>query len=156
MRFRTIDLSKMSMTQVNRTIKRLKKKAKKYPKATILRFILPYKPKAIKRDVFEPGKIRIKCPYCTSKLEQTDEGIICTSNKMKEIIFDIEQTLKRHKDNPDMYMSTKASRFYDSYKYEGKAVKCDYVQGNEERRFKVSARILVKGVEKDTIKKRKV
>lgn len=156
MKLRTIDLSNKTTAQAKNIMIKLQKIAKKYPKSLPFRFILPSKPPVIKRNVFEPGKIKVRCPYCTSKLIQTEAGIICTSNKMRDIIHDIESTLRRHKDNPELYMSKKASRFYDYYKHMGKSLLCDYVQGNEERRFTINNRILVKGVDRNSIKKKKV
>jgi hypothetical protein len=145
-----IDLTSRTCTDAKRAMKRLLK----YRKAKNLNvgfyFVLPpyeMKPK----NFFQPEKITTRCPYCTSKLIQTEQGIVCSNEKIADIIHDIQQTKKRWGKKSDLFMSTRASRFWDQHEVMGRDTVCDYVQGNEEHKFRITNRLLVGNVDSKTI-----
>jgi len=159
MRYRIIDLQDKSMGQAKRIMKRLlhkKRKGKGTPWIrrkikTPLRFLLPSKERK-SHKMFQPEKIKSTCPYCGSRLVETEVGVVCSSENMRYIAHDIISTIRRHgEEKAEMFMSKKANRFYDYYKAEGVIMTCDYVLGNEEKRFRINNRLLRPGVDRKKI-----
>lgn len=146
MKPRVIDLREKDMRTARKIMKRLKKRNPVRP----TKFLLPsYELK--KRNNFEQDKLKSKCPYCGSRLVETSDGIVCSSENMRWIAMDIENSIRRWGDKAEMFMGTKAHRFFDYYKAEGHTMTCDYVMGNDERKYRIANVLKAPGVDRKKI-----
>lgn len=151
MKPRVIDLRNKSVAQARKIVQRLRAYREENAIKRPLHFLLPVKGEAKKRQVMEQEKIKDKCPYCGSSLVQTETGIVCSSANVRDIIHDIETTRRRYGEQAELFLSKKANRFYDDYMLEGRDMRCGYVLGNEERRFRINNRLLRPGVDRKKI-----
>jgi len=150
--FRIIDLRKKTMSQARKIMKRLRQFREDKHITKPINFLLPSKHERSRRNkVFQIEKIYQRCPYCSSPLQQTESGIKCTQSNIRKVIRDIEDTKRRWGKNAELFLSKRANRFYDEYTYAGRDMSCEYVFGNEEHRFMVRPRILMKGVDRKKI-----
>lgn len=159
MKYRIIDLSNKSIGQAKKIMKRLLYKKRKYKgeplvkrkMKTPLKFLIPSKEQKT-RQRNQAEKLMCTCPYCGSRLVETEAGIVCSSENMRYIANDIVQTLRKYgKEKAEMFMSKKAHRFYDYYKLEGHTMTCDYILGNEEKRFRINNRLLRPGIDRKKV-----
>jgi len=153
MKSRVIDLRNKSVAQARKIMKRLNAWKAEHNITRQFTFLLPERGKVKKRISVEADKIKDRCPYCGSRLVRTEAGIMCSSENMRDIIHDIETTKRRYGDKAEMFLSNRANRFYDYYMLEGRDMRCEYILGNEERRFRINNRLLRPGVDRKKMKK---
>jgi len=151
MKVRTIDLRNKTIAQARKILKRLIKFRMEKGVNLKFNFLLPAIGERKKSNSNLYEAIKGKCPYCQSPLTETESGIVCTSKNIRSIIFDIEETKKRFGAKAELFASTKANRFWDYYQEMGRDMTCDYIQGNEERKFKIRSRLLRAGVDRKKI-----
>lgn len=152
---KVIDLRSKPVASAKRIMKRFKAFKDDKGIQRPLHFLLPKKEKVKKRDSFEQNKLRNRCPYCQSSLVESEAGIVCTSENLKNVVYEIE-TVRRHplyKKNPELYLTNRANRYYGYYMLMGRSMTCDYILGNEEHRFRINNRLLRPGIDRKTIKK---
>lgn len=150
MKPRIIDLRNKDIRSARKIMKRLQK----YKTKRSIKFLLPsYERK--KRKNFEQDKLKSKCPYCASLLVETTDGIVCSSENMRWIAMDIENAIRKWGNKAEMFMGTKAYRFYDYYKAEGHTMTCDYIMGNDERKYRVANVLKAPGVDPKKIVRNK-
>jgi hypothetical protein len=133
MRQKKINLKKYSFAAAKRAIKRLNEFIKLYNYNIKLIFILPERKKVAYQAELKKERT---CPYCGSHLVQTVNGIVCNGDNLKNISFEIKTKREKYGDSAEMFLSIRANRFYDLYMTIGRTLECNYVFGNEEKRFK--------------------
>lgn len=152
MRKRIIDLREKKIGQARRAMKRLLAWRKEKNATVKFTFLLPSY-KANKRSYFWPDKSSSRCPYCNSPLITTDVGVVCSGKNLPSIIHDIRRTIQKWGEKAELFLSSRRSnRFFDSFLYAGNDMTCDYIQGNEEHKFRIRNRILRPGVDRKKIK----
>lgn len=151
MKARTIDLKNKSMAEARRAVKRIQAFKKEHGITRPVKFLLPDRRKPVKRSGISKNEYRsTRCPYCQSPLVETEMGIVCTGENLRDIAFEINYLRRKYGDKADMYISTRANRFYDVMVNTGQ-IECDYIMGNEERRWRINNRILRAGVDRKKI-----
>jgi hypothetical protein len=121
----------------------------KYPSLGYF-FLLPaYKP--IIGGRFSPSQITSCCPYCSSKLIETEAGTVCSGNNLKKIAMDIYLTVKKWGPKAELFLSRKANRFFDIWMLLGRDMDCSYIQGTDENKWRINNRLMSKGVDRKTI-----
>jgi len=121
----SISKAKKAMLRIQEFITTNKYKIQPY-------FILPYfRPKNIIKN---PTKYK-HCPYCGSKLKETDNGTICSGNKLRNIWNEIRFLSSIYGDKTPYFLTTRLYRFYEMFMKQGR-LKCGYVFGNEEKKYK--------------------
>lgn len=129
-RTKTIDLRHISTTKAKKVIKRLYlfKKIKGYQ--FNLKFLLPGK--IIKKK--KSSKIQ-KCPYCLSHLEENGYDLVCSNDKMDEIVQELEEYVGKYKEKAPLFISKRAHGYYHDYLIDKEDLKCQYKKKEEESRF---------------------
>lgn len=154
MRLKKIDLRNKNIIDARRSMKRLIAFRNDKAASVQFYFLLPafeYRYQA----VFYPSQLKSNCPYCSSSLVETEAGIVCSGDKFQDVIFGIRQTEKKYGDQAYLFLSKRENRFYDEYRHMGRDTACDYVLGNEERKYRINNRLLMPGVDRNKIKSNK-
>lgn len=155
MKPRTIDLRNRSVAKARQAMKRINAFKAKHGITRPIMFLLPERLKPVKRkDILKREHISTRCPYCQSPLTETESGIVCTGLNLRDIAFEINYIRKKYGDKSDLYISTRANRFYDVMVNTG-IIECGYVMGNEERRWRINNRLLRAGVDRTKMTSKK-
>lgn len=131
MRTKVIDLRHLSPGKAKKAVERLYNFKKRLNLKVMLSFKLPDKDKKKKNKPRE----KKRCPYCTSQLVEDGYDMKCSSTNLKLIIEEIKNTKLRHGDKADLFLSTKASRYYHEYLIDGEHLVCSYKMKEEESRY---------------------
>jgi hypothetical protein len=147
---RLIDLRNKSVAQARRAVKRLNAWKVKHGVKKAFRFILPLKGKPKHRN-FKQDQLKSRCPYCGSHLIATEAGIVCNGENLRDIMFEIDTVKKRYGEQAELFISTRANRFYGLYQTCGRDMRCDYILGNDEKKWRINNRILRADIDRKTI-----
>lgn len=152
MRTKTINLKDKKLSQAKRTMKKLIAWRNQKNIQVKFNFLLPqYTPS--RKNYFWPEKLSSRCPYCGSPLVTTDVGVVCSGKNLPSIIWDIRKTIEKWGDKAELFLSgRRANRFFDDFVYAGNDMTCNYVQGNEEYKYRIRNRILRPGVDRRKIR----
>jgi hypothetical protein len=152
-RIRKIDLRHKKMTDAKKAMRRLLAWRKEKEASVRFHFLLPTS-KPLRKGFFYPEKISSRCPYCNSPLIETEAGTVCSGKNLQDIGRDIQRTINRWGDKAELFLNRRANRFFDYYIVMGRDMTCDYIVGNDERKWRVNNRILRPGVDRKMIKKK--
>ena len=132
MKYRIINLKSYPIYKARKAIKRLHSFVQKLGIKIRLIFILPY----YKAKKMPEYKVLSKsCPYCGSFLKKTDNGVICSQDKLKQLWRELQTLRNYYGDNAEVFLTAKQNRFYDMF-LRGERLTCDYCQGNDEAKWR--------------------
>ena len=151
-RIKHIDLRHRKMRYAYSIMKRIVAWRKKKDAKVRFFFLLPTSSPS-RKGYFYPEKISSRCPYCNSPLVTTEAGVVCSVKNLQDIGRDIQRTINRWGDKAELFLSRRANRFFDYYIVMGMDMTCDYIEGNDERKWRINNRILRPGVDRKMIKK---
>ena len=127
-----IDLSKFPYSKAKKVMSRFKAFIKRNNLHAQLHFILPY---VEIKNTSTYKVLSTHCPYCASTLKETENGVVCSGDKLKEIWLQIRDLKAQWGDKVELFLDIRQNRFYDEYMRFGKLT-CSYAVGNEERRWR--------------------
>lgn len=132
MRTKTIDLRHLTPAKAKNAITRLHNFKKRLSLDIVYSFKLPEKDK-IKKNKTRDKK---KCPYCTSPLAiENFHDLVCSNVNMLPIIEELKSAKAKYGSKAELFISTRASRYYHEFLEDGDKLVCGYKLKSEESKF---------------------
>lgn len=132
MRIKNIDLRHLTPAKAKRAVTRLYNFKKRSNLKITYSFKLPEKDKTKKNK----SRDKKKCPYCTSPLTlQNDFDSVCSNLNMLPIVEELKSAKIKYGSKAELFISTKASRYYYEFLEDGDKLICDYKLKSEESKF---------------------